>query len=45
MTANGTTHATEEDTVFVFDLDKLFQVQVMKESPAVLSLRKLCEEI
>ena len=44
LTANGTSHTTEEATVYVFDLDMFVQVQLLKESPAVLSLGKLCEE-
>ena len=44
MTANGTTHATEEATVHVFDLDMFVEVVLLKESPAVLSLAKLFEE-
>ena len=43
MTANSTTHTTEEATVHVCDLDFFVQVQLLRESPAVLSLRKLCE--
>ena len=43
MTANGTTHTTEEVTVFVYDLDMSVQVQLLKESPTVLSLGKVCE--
>ena len=39
MTANGTTHPTEEATVYVYDLDMFGQV---KESPAVF-LGNLCE--
>ena len=35
MTANGTLQTTEEATVFVFDLDMLVQVQLLKESLAV----------
>ena len=44
MTANETTHTIEEATVYVWDLDMFAQVQLLKESPAVLSLRNLCEE-
>ena len=43
MTANGTSHATEEATVYVCDLDMFVQVQALKESLAVLWLGKLCE--
>ena len=45
MTANGTTHTTEEATVYVCDLDMFVDVQVLKEeSTAELSLGKLCED-
>ena len=44
MTAKGTAHTTEEATVYVGDLDMFVQVPLFKESPAVLSLRKFCEE-
>ena len=44
MAANGTTHTTEETTVYVCDLEMFVQVQLLKASPAVLSLEKLCEE-
>ena len=44
MTANGTTHTTEEATVYVCDLDMFVQVQVLKESPAVLWLGKLWKQ-
>ena len=44
VTANGTTHATEEATANIDDLDMFVQVQSLKESPAVLSLGNLCEE-
>ena len=43
-TPSGTTHTTEEPIVSVCDLDMFVQVQVSKESPAVLSLGKMCEE-
>ena len=36
MTVNGTTHTTEKATVHVCDLDMFLQLQVLKESPAVL---------
>ena len=44
MNANGTAHTTEEATVCVCDLDMCVQVQLLKESPGVLSLGKWCEE-
>ena len=40
MTANGTTHTTEEATVCICDLDMFVQVQLLKASPAALSLGK-----
>ena len=40
LTANGTTRTTEEATVWT----RLFQVQLLKESPVVLSMGKLCEK-
>ena len=43
VTASGATHTTEEATVFVCDLDMFVEVQLLKESHAVLSLVKLCE--
>ena len=45
MTANGTTRTTEGATVHVCDLEMFVQVRLLKESPAVLSLGKLCEEV
>ena len=44
MTANGTTHTTEEATVYVHDLDMFVEFRLLIESPAVLSLGTLCEE-
>ena len=43
MTANGTTHTTEEAIVSVCDLDMFVPVQLLKETPAVLSLGNLRE--
>ena len=43
-TANGSIHTTEEATVYVYCLDMFVQVQLLKESPAALSLGKVCEE-
>ena len=45
MTANGTTHTTEEATVHVCDLDVFVQVRLLTTSPAVLSMGKLFREI
>ena len=44
MTANGTTQTTEHATDNVCDWDMFGEIQLLKESPAVLSLEKLCEE-
>ena len=44
ITANGTITTTEEATVYVKDLDMLITVQLLVDSPAVPSLRKLCQE-
>ena len=44
MGANGSTHTTGEATVYVCDLDMFVQGQSLKESPATLSLGKLCHE-
>ena len=42
MSAHGTTHMTEDVTVYVCDLDMFVQDELLKESPVVLSLGKLC---
>ena len=34
----------EEPTVYVHDLELFVTVQILEDTPAVLSLRKLCEE-
>ena len=44
ITANGSMNATEEAMVYVKDLDMFVTVQLLKDTPAVLSLDKLCEE-
>ena len=38
------TRLKKQQNIYVNDLDMAFQVQLLKESPAVLSLGKLCEE-
>ena len=43
MTANGEVQTTEDATVFVKQFD-LFVTIILQETPAVLSLGKLCEE-
>ena len=44
MTANGEVQTREEATVYVKQLDLLVKVMFLEESPAVLSLGKLCED-
>ena len=44
ITANGTIRATEQATVHVKDLALFVCVQLLKDSPAVLHLGKLCEK-
>ena len=44
VTANGEVQTNEEAQVCVHDLDPLVTVQLLEEAPAVLSLRKLCED-
>ena len=44
MTANGEVQTREEATVFVKELDLFVTVMLLEETPAVLSLGKLCED-
>ena len=44
LTANGEVHTHEEAQVFVHDLNLFVTVQFFKETLAVLSLGKLCED-
>ena len=44
MTANGEVQTREEATVFVKELDLFVTVMFLEETPAVLSLGKLCED-
>ena len=44
VTANGEVQTKEEAQVFVHDLDIFVTVQILDDTPAVLSLGKLCEE-
>ena len=44
MTANGEVLSKEEATVFVWELDLFVTVVLLADTPAVLSLRKLCED-
>ena len=44
MTANGEVQTREEVTDNVKELDVFVKVMLLEETPAVLSLRKLCED-
>ena len=44
MTANGEVQTREEATVYVKELDSFVTVMLLEETPAVLSLGKLCED-
>ena len=44
ITANGEVQTHEESTVYVLELDKFLTMEVLKDTPAVLSLGKLCDE-
>ena len=44
VTANGEVLAKEEATVYVRELDLFLKVMLLENTPAVLSLGKLCEE-
>ena len=44
LTADGEVHTHEEAQVFVHDLNQFVTVQQLEETPAVLSLGKLCED-
>ena len=44
MTANGEVQTREEATVYVKELDLFVTVVILEETPAVLSLGKLCED-
>ena len=44
LTANGEVHTHEEAQVFVHDLKQFVTVQLLEETPAVLSLGKLCKD-
>ena len=41
---NGTTEANQGATVYVEDVDIFVTVQPLEDTPAALSLRKLCED-
>ena len=44
ITANGEVQTHEEATVSVKELDIFLTMKVLEDTPAVLSLRKLCDE-
>ena len=44
MTANGEVRTREEATAYVKQLDLFVKVMLLEETPAVLSLEKLCED-
>ena len=44
MTANGEVQTREEAMVYVKQLDLFVKVMFLEETPAVLSLGKLCED-
>ena len=44
MTANGEVQTREEATAYVKELDLFVTVVLLEETPAVLSLGKLCED-
>ena len=43
LTANGEVHTHEEAQVFVHDLSQFVTMQLLEQTPAVLSLGKLCK--
>ena len=44
VTANGEVQTNEEATVYVRELDIFLTMKVLEDTPAVLSLGKLCDE-
>ena len=44
ITANGEVQTHEEATVYVKELEKFLTMKVVEDTPAVLSLGKLCDE-
>ena len=44
ITANGAVHTNEEAQVNVHDLSLFATVQLLEETPAVLSVGKLCDD-
>ena len=45
ITANGEVQTHEEATVYVKELDIFLTMKVFEDTPAVLSLGKLCDEL
>ena len=45
VTANGEVPTKEEATVYVKELDLFVRVKLLDDTPAVLSLRKLCQDL
>ena len=44
ITANGEVQTHEEATVYVKELDIFLTMKVLEDTPAVLSLKELCDE-
>ena len=44
ITANGEVQTNEEATVYVRELDIFWTMKILQDTPAVLSLGKLCDE-
>ena len=44
ITANGSKHTIRQATICVTDLDMFVTVQLLEDTPGVLSLCKHCEE-
>ena len=44
ITGNGEVQTHEEATVYVKELEKFLTVKVLEDTPAVLSLGKVCDE-
>ena len=44
VSANGEVHTKEESTVYVKELDLFMTVWLLDDTPAVLSLGKLCQD-
>ena len=44
ITANCEVHTHEEATVFVKEMDIFLTMKVLEDTPAVLTLGKLCDE-